>query len=129
MKQLCWTALLLALMIAGCRQQTPDATAAGIAIDLRIVPETPIVGAAEMRVTLTGVDNQPITDAIVTVRGDMNHAGMVPVIAAAERVEGSEYIVPFEWTMGGDWIVEVNAELSDGTTVSQIFDYSVAVSE
>ena len=118
---------MLALLIAGCRQQTTNTT--GITIDLRIEPASPIVGTAEMRITLTDLDNQPITDAKVAVRGDMNHAGMVPVIAEAERVEGDEYVVPFEWTMAGDWIIEVSAELPDGTTASQTFDQSVAVSE
>jgi hypothetical protein len=125
-KQLCWT-VLIALLIAGCRQQASNAT--GILITLSIEPASPVIGTAEMRVTLTSVDNQPITDAKVTVRGDMNHAGMVPVIAEAERVEGNEYVVPFEWTMAGDWIVEVSAELTDGTTASQTFDQSVAAGE
>lgn len=127
MKQLCWTALLIVLLIAGCRQQASTTT--DIRMSLSVEPEPPVVGVSEVRVTLTGADNQPITDAKVSVRGDMNHAGMVPVIAEAERVEDNEYIVPFEWTMAGDWIVEVSAELPDGTTASQTFDQSVAVGE
>lgn len=127
MKQLCWIVLLIALLIAGCRQQTSNATS--ILMTLTIEPDPPVVGAAELRITLTNADNLPILDAKVTVRGDMNHAGMVPVITAAEQVEGIEYIVPFEWTMAGDWTLEVSAELPDGTTASQTFDQSVAVSE
>jgi hypothetical protein len=123
-KRLCWIALL-ALLIAGCRQQTTHSTSITMALSLE--PEPPVVGAAEFRVSLTSADNLPITDATVTVRGDMSHAGMVPVIAKAERVEGVLYVVPFEWTMAGDWTVEVSAELSDGTTASQTFDYTVAV--
>jgi hypothetical protein len=51
------------------------------------------------------------------------------VIAEVERIEGNQYVVPFEWTMAGDWIIEVSAELPDGTTAAQTFDQSVAVSE
>jgi hypothetical protein len=127
LKQLCWITLLLALLIAGCRQQTTNAT--DITIVLSIEPEPPVVGAAELHITLISADNLPITDAKVTVRGDMNHAGMVPVIAEVERIEGNQYVVPFEWTMAGDWIIEVSAELPDGTTAAQTFDQSVAVSE
>lgn len=124
MKRLCWITLL-ALLIAGCRQQTTPTT--GITMALSLEPEPAVVGAAEFRVSLTSADNLPITDAAVTVRGDMNHAGMVPVIAEAQRVEGVLYVVPFEWTMAGDWTVEVSAVLPDGTTASQTFDYTVAV--
>ena len=35
------------------------------------------------------------------------------------------YSVPFEWTMGGDWVVQVTAKLKDGGTATQQFKFTV----
>jgi hypothetical protein len=56
----------------------------------------------------------------------MNHAGMVPVLGSGQTDADGLVRVPFEWTMGGDWIVTITAALSDGTSASQTFDFSVA---
>lgn len=72
-----------------------------------------------VRVTDTDGRVQPLAE--LNVRGDMNHAGMVPVITTYESPETDSlgsYPVQFTWTMGGEWIVTVNARLENGTTVS-----------
>ena len=84
------------------------------------------VGQTVLTVWVTDENGEAVDDATVNVRGDMNHAGMVPVLA--EAVTGGEngvYRLPFEWTMGGAWIVTVEAVLADGETVSQQFNVSV----
>jgi hypothetical protein len=129
MRHLRWILLAASvLLIAGCRQQTQNA-AAGFTIHLRTEPENPAVGESTLRIAVRGADGTPITHAKVSVRGDMNHAGMMPVLAAAERVENGEYVVPFEWSMAGDWMVEVTVELPDGIKESETFQQFVAVSE
>jgi len=35
------------------------------------------------------------------------------------------YAIPFEWTMGGDWVVTVDVTLADGRTASRQFDLSI----
>jgi hypothetical protein len=118
--------LLLALLLVGCRQQTPDATAAGFTISLRGETAEAVVGPTTLYIRIVDAQGQVVTNAEVKARGDMNHAGMVPVLADAVRVENEEYVVPFEWTMAGAWIVEITAKLPDGTTISEKFDRSVA---
>ncbi|MEM6528334.1 MAG: FixH family protein, partial [Chloroflexota bacterium] len=76
--------------------------------------------------TLRDSNGDPINDAQVNLRGDMNHAGMQPVLRDSSVGREGDYTVPFEWTMGGDWFVVVTAELPDGLTVEEEFDFTVA---
>ncbi|MFW5691748.1 MAG: FixH family protein [Chloroflexota bacterium] len=119
--------ILTALVIAACggreSQQTPEVTA-DIQIDMAIEPNPPAVGEAELIITLTDTDGDPVTGATVEVRGDMNHAGMIPVLREVEDGEAGVYTVPFEWTMGGDWILTVTATLPDGVTAVEEFEIS-----
>ena len=118
-------ALLLVVFLVGCRQQAQTTTDTSIQIDLRQEPEAPVVGESTLIVTVRDANDQPINDAAVTVRGDMNHAGMTPVIETAKSGTDGEYSLPFEWTMAGDWIVEVTVELASGDVTSQTFDLQV----
>lgn len=77
-----------------------------------------------LSVMLMDMDGNPVTDARVGLEGNMNHAGMVPVISdpVADDMDGAEdgtYQVPFAFTMGGDWIVTVAVEMADGTMEMQ----------
>jgi len=115
--------LILMMIMIGCRQQVQDATEAGIRIDLSFEPEVPVVGDAVLRITVVDAAGSPINDATIDIRGDMSHAGMQPVIRQVEQGDGGVYEIPFEWTMAGDWFVEVSVTLPDGTIVTEIFDY------
>jgi hypothetical protein len=121
-------ALLLILpLIAACRQSArPVETAAGVEIALEIEPQPPTVGAATLQVTVTDSGGDPVENASVDVRGDMDHAGMVPVLGVAEESAGAgQYVVPFEWTMGGDWIVTVTVNLPGGEVATEEFTLTV----
>ncbi len=61
-------------------------------------------------VLLTDADGAPMTDATVAVEGNMNHAGMIPVLAdpVADDADGDadgHYHLPFTFTMLGDRII------------------------
>jgi hypothetical protein len=76
--------------------------------------------------TVTDATGQALEVAQIAVRGDMTHAGMAPVLGeAAQPDDDNVYRVPFEWTMGGDWILTVDVTLADGRTASQRFDFVV----
>lgn len=77
-----------------------------------------------LSVMLTDRDGNPVTDANVSVEGNMNHAGMAPVISepvedGADGAEDGRYEVPFAFNMSGDWIITVSAEMADGTVEMQ----------
>lgn len=114
-------------LFTGCRANssalTPDA--ANITLGLSVAPNPPIVGESTLIVSLHDADGQPIDDATINIRGDMNHAGMIPVLRESDRATDGDYLIPFEWTMGGDWFVVVTVTLSNGTLVEQAFPYTV----
>lgn len=124
---------LAAVAVGGCRQSAggvpvdrpgrEDTT--GVRIALAADDDRMVMGPLVWSVTLRDAGGRPVEDAAVSVRGDMNHAGMVPVESTAAHSGDGVYTADFEWTMAGDWIVTVTAELPGGGVVSQTFDYSV----
>jgi hypothetical protein len=94
-------------------------------IHLTATVESTTVGQTTLQVTVTDAAGTPINDATVSVKGDMSHAGMVPVLAEATNGENGVYEMPFEWTMGGDWVVTVEATLPDGRSATQQFNFTI----
>ncbi len=106
--------LLLLGVVTGCRQSREEATAV-LTIEL-ISPLNPsMASSTEMSLRVTDAAGQPVNDAQLDIKGDMTHAGMVPVLASAQNGVDGVYTAPFAWTMTGDWIVTVRATLPDGS--------------
>lgn len=125
--------LLLSFLIStlvwavGCRGTTPTPDfESSTSLELSIAPNPPAVGEATLVVSLRDENGDPINGAEIDIRGDMNHAGMEPVLREVSESENGDYMIPFEWTMGGDWFIVVTATLPDGTVVERQFDYTVA---
>lgn len=112
------------LLLASCNgrnsQQNNDPD-----IHIIVTVQSTKVGETILAVTLTDAAGSPINDATVSVKGDMSHAGMVPVLAEVTSSEAGVYEMPFKWTMGGDWIVTVEAVLPDGRSASQQFNFTI----
>jgi hypothetical protein len=117
---------LLLLTFSGCRQSQQSATSqADVRIELSTDPMPPETGDGTLLVTVTNPDGSPANVVRVEVRGDMNHAGMQPVFSGADLPEDGVYRVPFNWTMGGDWVLDVTALLDDGSTATRRFELAV----
>ncbi len=119
------------LLLTGCRQSVGGVPLDGgntsdLQIELTADPNEPTIGPARWRVTLTDTAGAPVEGASVALRGDMTHAGMAPVEAAATEQGDGVYLANFEWTMAGDWIVTVTAGLPDGRAATGAFAYSVS---
>jgi len=118
--------LASALLPACARIQAGQSSDSGnINIDFSIEPAQPAVGPAQLVVTVTDAAGQAIDDATLDIEGNMTHAGMVPILARVSGGQNGHYVVPFEWTMGGDWTVTVEVTLPDGQTVARDFPVSV----
>lgn len=120
--------VLVALTVVSCREsaQATPTPAANIQIDLSYDPDPPTPGDGTIIVALTGSDGTPYTEAqTVEVRGDMTHAGMAPENGGVDSGENGVYRVPFNWSMGGDWILTVTVTLADGGEISEEFEVSV----
>lgn len=115
--------LFLCLLLSGCRPPdaggTQDGTQnpEGVRVSLEL-PDAPEVGPAELRVyVLQG--NGAVSDAQVTVTGNMTHAGMEPVIAEATESEPGLYLTQaFNFDMAGDWLLTADVTLPDGSRAS-----------
>jgi hypothetical protein len=120
------TMLLWGGLLTGCgRIQSQTQDSADLNIDLSVEPAQPAVGPAQLIVTVTDAAGQPIDDASLNIEGNMTHAGMVPVFAQASGGENGRYAVPFEWTMGGDWVVTVEITLQNGQIITREFPITV----
>jgi hypothetical protein len=117
---------LLLLAFSGCRQSQQSATSqADVRIELSTDPTPPETGDGTLLVTVTNPDGSPADVVRVEVRGDMNHAGMQPVFSGADLPEDGVYRVPFNWTMGGEWLLDVSVLLEDGSAAAQRFEVAV----
>lgn len=126
--------VLLSAALAGCRQSSggvpinssnSDEPAAQLIIE-DDTTGSPIIGPHRIIITLLDDDGTPIEDAAVSIRADMNHAGMLPVEAEADHQGDGVYSAAFDWTMAGDWIITVTARLADGRVKTTTKEISVA---
>jgi hypothetical protein len=130
LSRLAWGLILLAflgLSTACDRVDRQGGGAANIELMGPLVP--PPVGEGRILLRVTDRAGAPIDNARLTVRGDMTHAGMIPIVGTADRGEDGLYMIPVEWTMAGDWIITAEATLSDDSLVSRQFELSVSTRE
>lgn len=120
-------AALVGLTLTGCGRasQQPD-PAPEVSMSLSVSPDPPLFGRpCEMRITLLDGEGRAIDGAELSIKGDMTHAGMVPVLTEIKQSENGVYATDFAWSMGGDWIVTVSATLPDGRVTSRQFELTV----
>ena len=118
-------AAVLAALLVGCGVARNDSSTGGnlnIALDY---PEPAAVGETTLLVTLIDVSGDPVSGATVNVRGDMTHAGMQPKFGEVGESADGVYTIPFEWTMGGDWVVTVEVETAEAETAKETFELTV----
>lgn len=96
-----------------------------VVIEMESHPSPPVPGPGTLFFSVADGRGQPFDHVTLEVEGNMTHAGMVPVFARAVGGEDGRYEVPFEWTMGGDWIITVKVTLADGDLVTRQFNVSV----
>lgn len=115
--------LLLLLLLVSCARNSQQADDSGVQMAVTVAETA--VSPTTLTVTIHDAAGKPIDNAYLTIKGDMTHAGMMPVIATADGGTDGLYTVPFEWTMGGDWIITIVADLGGGTTISREFPFTI----
>ncbi len=122
--------LAMILLLSGCgriqNERFIDSEAelpSDVTLELELADSTALntAQAAELTMSLTQ-KGEPVAGATIDVEGNMNHAGMEPVLTTAEEVEAGQYRATLNWTMGGGWLVTVRATLPDGTEVEKVID-------
>lgn len=113
---------MILLVAVACRQQTLSAEN----VIIEIGATESLVGETTLIVTVTDADGNVIENpGTLSLRGDMDHAGMLPVIRESSDANEGVFTVPFEWTMSGAWQVEVKLTLDNGDVATQSFDFEI----
>lgn len=119
--------LLLATSACGSNNSSDGETT-----DLQIMVMAPAEGldAESLVVAVLDQAGEPVSDAKVGIEGNMNHAGMVPVMAApvsddADGAADGHYQLPFSFSMLGDWILTITVEQADGSTITKNIELTV----
>jgi hypothetical protein len=119
-RQAWFVCILLLALLTGCGRASRDLP--DITVNLSIDPQPPQIGPAVISAALADAEGQAISGATVEFEGNMNHAGMVPVIAMATETSPGIYTANLEFTMGGDWFILVKADLPDGRSMEHQVD-------
>ena len=124
--------LILALLLftglatAGCSRVSQEAQHNQLQIELIEPLFPPAIGKDTRNIRVFDEKDNPINDATIAVKADMTHAGMVAVLGNATEGDKGLYKVPFEWSMGGDWVIIVQATLPDGTVAEETFPLTIS---
>ena len=109
--------LALAAMLAGTactrRRAIPD-EAPEIRLAAGFNPSPPAVGAGQLTLSFFDGAGTPVGISSLEVKADMAHPGMTPWLAEIDSIEDTQVTLPVEWSMAGDWLLQIEAELSDG---------------
>ena len=108
-------ALWLATILSSCHQGDPKA----LRLHLRVSPQHPSLGPADIEVSVFDRANRPVPDAAVSIEADMSHPGMKPVFATAVGVGANRYRAKIRFDMPGDWIISFRANSPEGALAEE----------
>lgn len=110
-------ALTLSVLLLGaaCTRQSaiPD-EAPDVMIAAEYRPSPPTVGEGEMTLAFVDSSGAPVLVSALSLKADMTHPGMTPWLADVDSLPASQFTLPVSWSMAGDWILQIEADLSDG---------------
>lgn len=118
--------LVTGLTVIGCSRVSQEAAQQPLQIELIEPLFPPGIGTYTMNIRLFDENNNPVNDAQIAIKADMTHAGMIPILANATDGDKGLYKVPIEWTMGGDWVIIIQATLPDGTIAEETFPITIS---
>lgn len=114
--------ILPLLLLIACRQQPP----AGADLQLELSASDLQVGEATLTLSVLDASGNAVgSPGALSLRGDMDHAGMAPVLVTVDKAVDGIFSAPFEWTMAGDWIVEASLKLESGAIARETFHFTI----
>ncbi|MDQ7031034.1 MAG: FixH family protein [Ardenticatenia bacterium] len=121
-----WWLVMLVVMsvmsaVVACQRNRLESTDEGITVVVEPMP--PRTGEpTTVTITLRDAEGAPVSGMTLEIEGNMNHAGMKPVIVQAEEVEPGRYVATLTFTMGGDWFIAVRGTWPDGRPFEHTVD-------
>lgn len=110
------------LLLSACRQQQPNSAD----LQLELSASARQVGEATLTLSVLDVAGNVIdSPGALSLRGDMDHAGMAPVLVTVDKAADGVFNAPFEWTMAGDWTVEASLQLESGAIARETFHFTI----
>lgn len=110
-------ALAFAAIVAGTactrRSAAPD-EAPDVLVSATFSPSPPVAGAGWLTLSFENRSGVPTQVSSLEVKADMTHPGMRPWLAEVDSIEDSQVTLAVEWSMAGDWLLQIEAELEDG---------------
>ncbi|MDH5526572.1 MAG: FixH family protein [Nitrospirota bacterium] len=119
---------LAALLCAACTAPADHTGTAGTyTVTVRAEPNPAALGDTHLTVTVTDANGKAVPDAMVTAR--MFMAGM-PMNTDDDLLPGTpqgkgRYVAAGEFSMGGNWQVEVSVTPDNGKSVTATFPYTI----
>jgi len=68
---------------------------------------------------LGGEAQKPLTEARISLEGNMTHAGMSPTFGEAKEISSGTYSGIIDLNMRGDWLVTVHVVMADSSKLNQ----------
>lgn len=128
---LCLSLLLLVALLAACRKGEASAAGSSPTSSANPTVHVALIGTPELGDATVNVQveqgGKGVSGATVKVTGNMNMAGMAPVIVTASEKKPGLYVSQgFHFSMAGAWVITADVTLPDGHKVSR--DLKVNVS-
>lgn len=118
----CLIIVAVILLTTACRQRQLSSSD----INLELTVSDMLVGETTLLISVRDQDGNAIANpGSLNLRGDMDHAGMIPVFADASTSIEGVFTLPFQWTMAGGWILEASLQLDSGELVTQRFNLEI----
>jgi hypothetical protein len=118
--------LLVLLVTTGCSprrivlDQAPE-----LIVEFEVEPRPAVVGNARVQVRILSENGEPVDSLSLTIKGDMMHAGMTPILENAQAQGNGIYHASVDWSMAGSWILTLNGTLPDGRQLIRSFSLDV----
>lgn len=80
------------------------------------------VGDSTLLIFLTDTDRLAVKATSVSVSGRISHGGMIPIQGSATEAADGIYRIRVSWPMTGQWVINVQAELTDGRVIDDAFE-------
>ena len=87
-----------------------------------VSPQPPRVGPLTIALRVADGSGKPAAGIRINLEGNMSHAGMAPVFAAATETEAGRYLSTMQLSMAGDWYFLVHMTLPDGRKLERQFE-------
>ena len=119
---------LLACAAACTRRSTAQDEAPEVRVAASFTPSPPVVGQGQMTLTFFDAAGEPVAVETLRLKADMAHPGMTPWLAEFASLRDTQVTLPVTWSMAGDWILQVDAELPDGRRLLRTVPLQVMLS-